>query len=171
MSKITKTNKVTIILLAIYLVILTWIILFKMQFSLDALPYIRSINLIPFRESVIINGKIDLDEIFDNVLVFIPVGVYISMLNKDKSFFQKLLPILVLTLSYESLQYIFHIGATDITDIITNTSGGIIGIFFLTVLYKVFKNSNKVDKVLNILALICSIGLISFFMFLLLMNL
>ena len=50
-------RKVTFILLIIYFVILTWIILFKTQFSVSALPHIRSVNLIPFAESVVITGK------------------------------------------------------------------------------------------------------------------
>lgn len=70
-----KKNKLLIFLLTIYILILTWIILFKMQLSFVALPYIRSINLIPFAESVIVNGKIYFGEIIDNLIIFIPVRI------------------------------------------------------------------------------------------------
>lgn len=164
------SKKLTSILFAIYVIIISWIIVFKMQFSLDTLPYIRSINLIPFGESVIINGKIYFGEIINNLIVFIPVGLYIGMLCKDIKFIKKILPILTLTLIYESLQYIFHVGATDITDIIMNTLGGIIGILAINCLYKIFKNKEKVDKVLNILATICTVGVVCLIILLIVVN-
>ncbi len=163
-------NKLTIILFTIYLIFLTWIILFKMQFDTNALPYIRSINLIPFGESVIVNGKIYVSEIIDNLLIFIPVGMYIEILAKNQKFYKKIIPILYITLFLEISQYIFHIGATDITDIIMNTSGGIIGILAISILYKIFKNPKKVNKILNILALICTALLMAFLFILIAVN-
>lgn len=159
-NKQQSKGALTKLLLAIYVIILTWIIIFKMQFSMEYLPYIRSINLIPFAESVIVNGKIYLKEILYNLIVFIPVGIYIAILWKDKKIYQKILPILLLTLTYESLQYILHIGASDITDILMNSLGGILGIVFINFLYKIFKNNNKVDKALIILATICTLLLL-----------
>ncbi len=159
-----RENKLTKILLTIYIIILTWIIVFKMQFDLNSLPYIQSINLIPFGQSVIINGKVYLEEIINNLIVFIPVGLYIGMIDKNKTFYKKIIPIFLLTLIFETTQFIFHIGATDVTDIIMNTLGGVLGIFIIDMLYKIFKKEEKVDKILEILALICTFivgGLIS----------
>ncbi len=164
-------NKLPKVLLGIYIILISWIVLFKMQFNFNYLPYIRSINLIPFGESVIINGKIYFGEIINNLIVFIPVGLYIGMIWKDKNFIKKVIPILSLTLIYETLQYILHIGATDITDIIMNTLGGVIGILIINCLYKIFKNSEKVDKVLNILATICTLGVIFLIISLIVCNL
>lgn len=166
-----KSKKLTSILLGIYVIIISWIIVFKMQFSFDSLPYIRSINLIPFGESVIVNGKIYFGEIINNLIVFIPVGLYMGMIWKDKKILKKVVPILSLTLIFECLQYILHVGASDITDIIMNTLGGIIGILVINCLYKIFKNNEKVDKVLNILATICTIGVIGLITILIISNL
>lgn len=165
-----KNKRITSILLGIYVIVLTWIIVFKMQLSWN-FPYIRSINLIPFAESVIVNGKLYFAEIFYNLLVFVPVGAYLSMIDKDRKFYQKVIPIFLLSLIYETLQFIFHIGASDVTDIITNTSGGILGILFVNFLYKVFKNNEKVDKILNILAMICTAIIVVFLMLLIIVNL
>ena len=49
----------------------------------------RSVNLIPFMGSVIVNGRIDISEIINNILVFIPVGIYVCMLKKDWSILKK----------------------------------------------------------------------------------
>ncbi len=172
MEKTQKNKlKLTKILLVIYVLILTWIIVFKMQFSMEHLPYIRSINLIPFAESVIINGKIYLGEIINNLIVFIPVGAYIGILGKEEKFYKKVIPIISLTLIYEIAQYILHIRATDITDIIMNTSGGIVGIVIINILYKIFKNDNKVDKVLNVLAAICTALVVALMATLIIVNL
>ena len=111
-----KEQKITFVLLVIYLIILTWIILLKTQFSFSALGHYRSVNLIPFAGSVVINGKVDLDEILNNFIVFIPVGLYLGMMMPKSSPLRKIAPIFGLSLLYEVIQFIYAIGASDITD-------------------------------------------------------
>lgn len=147
-----KEQKLTKILFAIYLVILTWIILFKMQVSIGDLPNIRNINLVPYGQSAIVNGRIDLEEIIYNAVAFIPVGVYVAMLGSGWSFWKKILSAAGISLIYEILQYAFAIGATDITDLINNTIGGIVGIL-ITMLFSMMLKE-RAYKVLNILAAI-----------------
>lgn len=168
--KKNKPFQITQFLTILYVILLTWIILFKMQFSLSDLPHFRNLNLIPFGESVIINGKIDFDEIIDNVIAFIPLGMYCCMLKKDWNFWKKVLPIFALSFTYEILQYLFAIGATDITDILTNTSGGIIGIGIYQVFLKVFKKEEKVNKIINVLAIIGTTLLLALILLMLMMN-
>lgn len=155
-------------LLVIYLLVLTWIILFKMSFSFQELPNFRNINLIPFAGSVIVNNQIDFSEIIDNVLIFIPFGIYISMLKPDWSFLKRVLPIAGVSLLYEVLQFIFAIGGTDITDFIGNTLGGMIGIGIYLVLCRLLKT--KTDKVLNVLASIGTVGVTFLLVLLVLVN-
>ena len=166
-----NVTKLTITLLGIYIILIIWIILFKMQFNMSFLPYIRSINLIPFSASVITNGQINISEIINNLIIFIPVGAYIQMLWKDKKIYKKILIPFTISLILEILQFVLHVGATDITDILMNTLGGFIGILFVQLLYKIFKNEKKVDKVLNVLALIATVLLIAFIMILIISNL
>jgi len=161
MSK-EKKNTLTIVLFMIYVLALIWIILLKLQFSFTEIDRVRSINLIPLQGSVIINGIVSLNEIFDNIIVFIPFGIYINMLKNKWSFIQKVLPIISVSLTFEVLQFIFAIGRTDITDLLGNTLGGIIGIVIYAVLLKIFKN--KTIKIINTVALIltvCALALIT----------
>lgn len=146
-----KEQKITTGLLVIYLIILTWIILFKMQVTTEMLPSIRNINLIPYGQSVIVNGRIDFTEILNNAIAFIPVGVYVAMLKPEWSFIKKALPSAEISLIYEVLQYIFGIGATDITDVINNTIGGIVGVCITALCFTMFKE--KAYKVLHALAI------------------
>lgn len=163
-----KERKITIALLVIYLLILSWIILFKLQFSFSTLDHIRQINLIPFSDSVIANGRIDFDEIINNVIVFIPVGVYFSLLFRNKSFLKVIGSVLSISLAYETIQFIFAIGASDITDLICNTLGGLIGIPLVYVLSLVLKD--KTNKILNRIALVCTILVVAFLFLLLSVN-
>ena len=163
-----RGQTLTLILSLVYLVLLTWIILFKTQFSLAALGEYRSVNLIPFGASVITNGTIDLGELRDNLIVFIPVGLYLSMLRPAWSFGKKVLPILGLSLLYEVLQFLFAIGASDITDVIANTAGGVVGLLIFLLFQKLLKE--KTVNVLNILAIIATVLLLGFFILILAIN-
>lgn len=163
-------KKTTILLFSIYLLIITWIILFKAATSLKQLPHIRNINLIPLAGSVIVNNKIYWDEIINNAVIFIPVGIYISMLKTTWSIPRKILPILCLSLLYETLQFIFAIGATDITDVISNTLGGSIGIGIYFIFRKLFKTEQRTNRVINTLASICTMLIIILLFILILFN-
>ena len=83
-----KNNRqlwLTLVLFSIYLLVMVWIILFKGQFSLADLPEIRNLNLIPFGEMQIVNGKPNFGEVWQNCLIFLPFGLYLGMLSFGKS--------------------------------------------------------------------------------------
>lgn len=163
MSRLKESqNKLTIGLLVIYLIVMTWIIVFKMAFSFQELPNLRGINLIPFGQSAITNGQVDTSEIVMNILIFVPFGIYLSMLKPDWKFIKKVILIAAVSLLFEITQYIFAIGGTDITDLIGNTLGGIIGIGVYYVLSRFIKK-RYTNKLLNILASIGTIGFIVLF--------
>lgn len=157
-------------LFSIYLIALIWIVLLKMSYSLATLPSFRAINLIPFSDSTIINQKINLSEIYMNVIIFIPFGIYMTMLKPKWTFFKLIIPIAFTSFLVETLQYTFAIGATDITDLIGNTLGGIIGILIYVVMNKLFKNKITINKIFNVLALIGTIGFIFLFTIIFLVN-
>lgn len=162
MKQNTKSKKMTMGLLLVYLIVLTWIIVFKMEFDISLLQctHFRSINLIPFGASLVVNGHIDASEILLNVIAFIPFGIYLSIVKNEWNFFQKVLPIFLVSLSYEIVQYIFAIGGSDITDLIGNTLGGIIGIGLFVVIEKIL-GKNTV-KIINVLATIGTVFIVIF---------
>ena len=148
------TSKITKILFIIYLIALFEIIVFKLEIPFTKMGYLRSINLIPFSESLIVNGAIDFSEIFMNIIIFIPLGIYIEMLFSKWSTIKKISVIFIVTLICEISQFIMAIGASDITDIINNTLGGIIGLLIMYILVKLFKDKYKRYKFMNIVATI-----------------
>ncbi len=147
-----KSRKLTTTLLIAYMLVLSWIVLFKATLTFTYLNVGRSINLIPFGAMLVLNGKANYNEIIYNVLVFVPLGIFLCMLAKKKSFAHLVVPIVLLSLFYEVVQYIFAIGASDITDLIANSLGGVIGIGVFYVFHKIFKDN--VNKVLNTTALV-----------------
>ncbi|MDX5658176.1 glycopeptide resistance protein VanZ1 [Clostridioides difficile] len=158
----SRKHNITKVLFIVYIIILTWIILFNLQFDISSLETmnLRSINLIPFAGSLIINNRVDISEIILNVAIFVPFGIYVCMLKEEWSFIKKVIPIFITSLVFETLQYIFALGASDITDLIGNTLGGIIGIAVFMLLSKIFKNNTI--KIINVLALIVTIIVVLF---------
>ncbi|EIS9208364.1 TPA: glycopeptide resistance protein VanZ1 [Clostridioides difficile] len=158
----SRKHNITKGLFIVYIIILTWIILFKLQFDISSLETmnLRSINLVPFAGSLIINNRVDISEIILNVVIFVPFGIYVCMLKEEWSFIKKVIPIFITSLVFETLQYIFALGASDITDLIGNTLGGIIGIAVFMLLSKIFKNNTI--KIINVLALIVTIIVVLF---------
>ena len=135
-------------LLALYLVILIWLVLFKLQYNILSVLFNyhhRSLNLIPFAAPSIVNGSFR--EMIDNVIIFIPFGLLLNVNFKEVGFLSKFAFILVLSLTFELIQFIFAIGATDITDVITNTVGGFLGLKLYGLSNK-YINNKKLDRVI-----------------------
>jgi glycopeptide antibiotics resistance protein len=139
-------NKLTMALLLIYLIILAWIILLK--FGVE-FPYMeeRKINLVPFA-----NGYYDKLETIFNVIIFIPLGIYTSILFRKSAFQLHLFVFFLISLMLEGLQYAIKLGTFDVTDLLTNTSGGIMGYLLVLVLGRLNKNPLKTQKQLNLIA-------------------
>ena len=120
MKKVSKT------VFAVYLLTLLWLVLFKFSYDLFGVlldHQTRSLNLIPFWGS---EGS--MREVIDNLIVFVPFGLLLGVIFKETDFWRKLALIFAFSFIAETLQFIFAIGTTDITDLIMNTLGGLVGL-------------------------------------------
>lgn len=156
-----KKISLTHILFGVYCILLIWIILFKLSASLEDIKMMaghRAVNLIPFYYDNEVS--MHLSEVIENLLIFIPFGLYLCMLGMGLG--KSVLTGFIFSLTMELCQYAFAIGGSDITDIITNTLGTLIGATLYLVLTLIFKNKVKLNKVLNILALIVTLLFTSF---------
>jgi glycopeptide antibiotics resistance protein len=181
MNDNNNKNMLTNVLFIIYLIALFWIIVLKFNVPFSYMGNLRRINLIPFSESAIIinlipfgeytiiNGKLNVGEIIMNVVIFVPLGIYAGILFQRWIVGKKLFLFFLISLICEGFQIILGVGAFDITDIINNTLGGIIGLMIYKGIEKVFKNSVKAVKFTNIIVLIGTILMI-LFLFLLKIN-
>lgn len=159
-SKINNsTNRLTIVLFIIYLIALTWILLFKLGVRFSYMRNMR-VSLIPFREFLFLHGRMNAGDIISNVVIFVPLGIYAAVLFERWIFWKKLFFIFLISFLVEALQFILAIGAFDITDIITNTAGGIIGIMIFKAIEKAFNNSVNAQKFINWIAAIGTVTMI-----------
>ncbi|MGM0240064.1 VanZ family protein [Enterococcus sp. AZ103] len=162
------------ILLTVYLIVLVWILLFKLALSLPGIIQSfntqRSLNLIPFQGSTIINGKIGFLEIFYNFLIFLPFGGLLSVSSKRTSFLEKTMLMIAFSLTIEILQFILGIGASDVTDLLMNALGGIMGLLIYRLLLRSFSEI-KLDKFLVMLGSVIFVLCLAFVAFIIIYNL
>lgn len=156
-----NNNKVTKMFSMIFIVYI--IALFSLV-GIPSIDYIEvdfGFNFIPLLD-IVLSPKTSLL----NILLFIPLGIFLPMLWKEKynnKFLKVLMFGFVLSLVVEVLQ-IFTFRLTDINDLITNTLGTIIGYL----LYVKFLKNNKIilkninSEKLNPIILIVTIFIIMF---------
>ncbi len=111
----------------VYLVLLAWIILWKLQ-----LPYVgggalREIKLVPYIPAGGDGGSNPLEVAF-NVILFIPFGVFMGVLARDWRWWKQLAVFAGTSIVFEVAQYVFAVGSSDISDVIDNAVGGMIGL-------------------------------------------
>lgn len=157
-----EANRLTTVLFIIYLIALYWILLLKLGVRFSYMGERRT-NLVPFSEPFFTSENIL------NVFVFVPLGIYIGVLFEKYIFGKKIFIVFFFSLLVEGLQFILRVGAFDITDIITNTFGGIIGLMIVNVLEVGFSNHVKAQRFINLIAA-TGTGLIVLMLVLLKMN-
>lgn len=160
--KAKKGNNLTVVLFTTYVLVLIGVILFKLPFRQTDSE--RVVNLIPFMGSFTEEGAFRFAEVIENILIFVPFGMYICMIKSNWPHRKKILAIIGVTVAFEITQYIFALGRTDITDVLGNTLGGAIGIGMYGLLNKLLEN--RTDKIINITSLVLTVCVLWFFAFL-----
>lgn len=82
-----------------------------------------------------------------NVAFFVPLGIILAMLQKHKKFFYRLFSVLMqsflVSMIIEVMQLVTKRGYFETTDIVTNTTGGLIGGLIASVIIGIFCFRNK----------------------------
>jgi glycopeptide antibiotics resistance protein len=106
-------------------------------------------NLIPFK-TIFINIQSlswhDLINLVGNIAAFIPFGMFLVSLSKNRamSFLGALAWSLSLSLCLECFQVVFSIGIFDVDDLILNTSGGLLGYWTIKLYNKFIVNTSQI---------------------------
>ena len=163
-------NKInlTSVLAVIYGILLIWLVLFKLSTvsQIADLYRARSVNFIPFYYDNETSSH--LSEVVWNIVIFLPAGLYLRMLNVKP--LNTVLFAACFSLALEISQFTFSIGGADITDLITNTAGAAAGVGIYGLLSLTFKNKAKLDKIISIIALSCTVFLVGFIVLILFLN-
>lgn len=103
----------------------------------------RYLNLVPLKK-VLLDYRYMADmgafnyytNLFGNVMLFIPIPFLLGIYFKMTRFLTVLCTGFLISLSIETLQYIFDVGVADVDDVILNTLGTCAGFFC----YRAFRN-------------------------------
>ena len=138
-KKWKKKGKDILLINTTMYIYLSFVLYFTLMPVLASLPFIFNhpynlMNLIPFVD--LINGRGDfIKQIILNIIMTIPFGFLFPLSNKS-NFIKTICYIILLSSSIELLQPLLNgFRSSDVTDIITNTIGGVIGY----IMYLIFK--------------------------------
>ena len=129
-KKIELHKELLMFLFIVYVLLLYYVVTFQDNNYGDN-------NFVPFKEMFRynINSSLFIKNVLGNILLFIPLGLFISLYIKSRSFLVTLMLSIIISCSIEFVQSI--IGRTvDIDDVILNSLGGLIG-------YIIYKFGNK----------------------------
>ena len=130
----TGNRRLLVTLFVVYLVLLVWIILWKLEVpSIGAAAGLaRPIKLVPYLPSGDFDASDPL-EVLVNILLFVPFGIYLGMLAPRLRWWAIAGILLASSLALETTQHLLSVGSFDLTDVIDNSLGGIIGFAALVV--------------------------------------
>ena len=140
-----QSRRLVVILFVIYLVLLTWTILWKLE-----LPWVgeaallpRPWKLVPFVAAGDAGASIP-REILANVLLFVPFGVYLGVLAPSWQWWKAGGIFLGASLILEVLQHLLSTGSFDSSDVITNTVGGLAGLGLMLLIRRALRQRTTV---------------------------
>lgn len=114
------------VLFAVYLVLLLWVVLFKLDVPFIGDDDLRRLKLVPFAAG----GGVSANTPFElgvNVLLFVPFGLYLGLLAPRWPWWKAIGVTASASLLLEMVQYVLAIGVSDVTDVLVNAVGGLAG--------------------------------------------
>jgi len=108
--------------------------------------------------------------VIGNIVIFIPLGIYLPIFKNDKRVKTNLLYIFIMSLLVEITQGILGIGASDIDDIILNCFGGWIGILGYNFLLLILPDEKTVHTAITIFSVIIGLPVILYLLFMMRMR-
>lgn len=132
------------VMFLLYLAALVWVIVFKANRDLliyGGEPEYRQVSF-----ALYFNGR----ETLLNIAAFVPAGLFLMLMSRRESIVPAGIGCFAISLAFEAVQYILMVGTSDLTDLITNTLGGIVGIAAFILCKRLWH-----DRTRNILSWLC----------------
>jgi glycopeptide antibiotics resistance protein len=104
--------------------------MWKLEAPYIGMGELRQVKLVPFISDAC-NGASAPSEVVANVVLFVPFGVYLGLLAPAWPWWKATIAIAAASLGFEIAQYASAVGSSDVTDLVTNTAGGLIGLALL----------------------------------------
>lgn len=121
------------ILFVLYIVFLFWFLIFsdwygrvgengEYRYNLELFREIK--RFWNYRQQL---GMVAYQNLFGNVLIFMPLGFFMPLASKYKSFFLTVFYSFALSFCVEIFQLLTRVGSFDVDDLLLNTIGGLLG--------------------------------------------
>ena len=124
------------VLFTIYLALLVWLVLWKLSIPWVGTGARRTVKLVPFVATAA-NGPSKPSEVLGNVLVFMPFGVYLGLLAPARAWWRTwslaIGTVALASVGLEVAQYVLAVGSSDVSDVLANTAGGLVGLALVAV--------------------------------------
>lgn len=161
-------NLLSKIIFIIYIGLIIWIVMFKCNLidsMNDAYIFLKDMSIkerilvfsTPFKnyfmESINSPKYVFTEDDLLNVIIFIPMGLYLSYFIKNRKFLKSLLITFGVSLFFELFQLFTVIGSFTIQDLMTNVIGGIIGYLVYKLIF-IKKESKQRTTILNVISII-----------------
>lgn len=117
---------VRVLLFAVYLALLVWLVLWKLHLPFVGRDDMREIKLVPFVGGGGFGASAPL-EVIGNVAVFAPFGIHLGMLAPRWRWWRVAVIVAAASAVLEAIQYLTAVGSSDVSDVIANTAGGLVG--------------------------------------------
>lgn len=122
-----KHKHLIILLFMIYLAVLSWTVLWKLEAPWAGTPEARVLKLVPFVASGS-DGANSPAEIAVNIALFVPFGIYLRQLLPTWPWYGLLAIVTGTSITFETIQFVLAIGVADVADVLGNALGGLLGI-------------------------------------------
>lgn len=142
LKKIISPKLIVFILFILYIAVLVQKVLLKDGMALtfaevnNELSFeqrLAGINFLPFKTIMIYLGgqesfRIAAENLLGNIVAFAPMGFLLPlMIKKCRKALNIFIVSIFASLIIEILQFLFHLGSTDVDDVILNVSGALLG--------------------------------------------
>lgn len=141
-----------VVLFVVYLVLLGWIVLWKLEVPYVGGGALRLIKLVPFVPSAGAGASAPFEAVVNSVL-FVPFGVYLGLVAQSWRWWKAAAVIAAASLALEVAQYVLALGSSDVTDLILNTAGGLAGFGLLALARRRLR-----ARTARVMTRVCSIG-------------
>ena len=138
-KKWKSKGKYTLFINTIFYIYFVGVLYFTLMPIITSLPFIfnhgyKSMNMILFDDFINKRGDYLL-QIILNIILFVPFGVLYPLMKRKKNMFLRtMFCSFVFSLSIEVLQPLINSRSSDITDLITNVFGALIGYVFYMII-------------------------------------
>lgn len=140
----------------VYILIITWVVLFKLNDNNSLIANYHILVMMGLLERftmlIIPFMKFDYIDFILNIILFIPLGFYLSFLFNKKYMLKITLIGFVTSLVYEVIQLFTLLGGFSSNDLIANTIGALIG--YLTFKCLLRQKDTKIKYIISVISLI-----------------